>query len=104
MSHASCSYLASPFIEARNPPLALKKRLFMKPSYRQDNSQPFLLRVWKEESEGGFVTWCGKLQHIVNGGAYLFRDWATLTSLLEANLQEGAGSEQAEAADIEDSK
>ena len=66
----------------------------MKSSYGQDDSQPFLLRVWKEEAEGGDITWCGKLQHIINGDAFLFRDWATLTALLEANLQENDIEEQ----------
>jgi hypothetical protein len=76
----------------------------MKSNYGQDNSQPFLLRVWREEVEGTPTTWCGKLQHIVNGKAYLFRDWATLTALLEANLREDNSDEQAEGTDVENSK
>ena len=58
----------------------------MKLDSNQDNSQPFLLRVWKEVGAEGTIAWCGKLQHIVNGDAHLFRDWPTLLALLEANF------------------
>lgn len=66
----------------------------MKPGHSQDNSHPFLLRVWKEEGEEGVIAWCGKLQHIVNGDSHLFRDWATLAALLEADLQAHNSDEQ----------
>ncbi|MEO8286989.1 MAG: hypothetical protein ABI670_11195 [Chloroflexota bacterium] len=60
----------------------------MKSDQPQDDSYPFLLRIWKEEVEGGGSAWAGRLQHIVKGNAHLFRTWAGLIDLLEADLQD----------------
>jgi hypothetical protein len=66
----------------------------MKPDRPQDISQPFLLRVWKEELQGGGAAWCGRLQHIVRGDARLFRSWEGLIDLLESSLRELASEER----------
>jgi hypothetical protein len=73
----------------------------------RDDSQPFLLRIWKEEAEGretggdvddgeeGAIAWRGKLLHIVKGDAHLFSGWPALIALLEASFQsEGSGEAQ----------
>jgi hypothetical protein len=82
---------------ARNQPSDTPQQAGMKPGHSLDHSQPFLLRVWKEEGEEGAIAWCGKLQHIVNGHSHLFRDWATLAALLEASFQNGDDPEQTSA-------
>src|SRR3954452_24255802 len=71
-----------------------KKWVSMKPRQPQDDSQPFLLRVWKEEIEGGGFAWSGRLQHIVKGDAHLFRSWIGLIELLETNLQDDSSNGQ----------
>lgn len=72
----------------------------MKPDQTQDDSQPFLLRVWKEEVEGGFV-WTGRLQHILTGNGHLFHDWSGLIELLEADLHRADGGRQTGVEDLE---
>lgn len=76
----------------------------MKSNQPQDDSYPFLLRVWKEEKEGGDPAWAGRLQHLVRGNAHLFRDWSGLIDLLEADLQEAQDGEPSGASEGESSK
>lgn len=64
----------------------------MKSDRSQDSSQPFLLRVWKEEVEGS-VVWAGRLQHILTGKGRLFHDWAGLIEQLESSLRETEGEQ-----------
>jgi hypothetical protein len=98
----NASFIFVPFLArvgftAANRPFVIPQQAGMKSGQSLDHSQPFLLRVWKEEGEEGAVAWCGKLQHIVNGDSHLFRDWATLAALLEASFQNVDDPEQTSA-------
>ncbi len=55
-------------------------------SRQQDNSQPFLLRVWREEAADGETRWCGKIQQLLSVDTGYFDDWAKLIELLETML------------------
>lgn len=45
-------------------------------------SQLFSVRLWREELDEGRTEMRGKVQHVLSGEAYYFRDWATLITLL----------------------
>jgi hypothetical protein len=48
------------------------------------SSQLFTLRVWREDVGSGCWETRGRLQHVLTGETYYFRDWATLTRLVES--------------------
>ena len=53
------------------------------------SSQLFTLRVWREDMGSGCWETRGRLRHVLTGETYYFRDWATLTRLVESYAQAG---------------
>jgi hypothetical protein len=49
-------------------------------------SQLFTLRVWGEEMDNGRIEIRGSIKHILIGEITHFRDWATLTQIIESYL------------------
>jgi len=50
-------------------------------------SQLFTLRVWPEEVDEGETEWRGKLQRVVDGDTFYFRDWGAMLVLLRQILE-----------------
>jgi hypothetical protein len=49
---------------------------------RRHRSHLFTVRLWTEDIGGGQREWRGRVQHVISGEAYYFRDWATLIAHL----------------------
>ena len=53
------------------------------------HAQLFMLRMWCEDLGEGRSEWRGKVQHVISGDAYYFRDWQTLIVRLQEMLKIG---------------
>jgi hypothetical protein len=51
-------------------------------------SHLFTVRVWREDMGEGQWEWRGKVQHVVSGEAFYFREWQELIARLKTWLQE----------------
>jgi len=51
-------------------------------------SHLFTVRVWREDMGEGQWEWRGKVQHVLSGEAFYFREWQELTARLKTWLQE----------------
>lgn len=52
---------------------------------RDDLTHPshlYTVRLWLETLDDGSTEWRGKVQHVLTGERYYFRDWATMISHL----------------------
>ncbi len=49
-------------------------------------SQMFTLRVWMEDVGNGRTEYRGTLKHILSGETHHFRNWLTLTQLIETSM------------------
>jgi len=54
---------------------------------RPSHSHLFTVRVWREDMGDGQWEWRGKVQHVVSGEAFYFREWQELIARLKAWLQ-----------------
>lgn len=52
------------------------------------HSHLFTLRLWQESLGDGRFEWRGKVQYVLSGRPYYFRDWSALACYLEQKLQE----------------
>lgn len=50
-------------------------------------SHLFTLRVWPEEIAEGQLEWRGKIQCVVGGETFYFRDWEAMMAFLLRTLQ-----------------
>ena len=50
------------------------------------HSQLFTLRVWREVLGDGQVEWRGRIQHVLSGQVYYFRNWQALIDRLSGML------------------
>lgn len=49
-------------------------------------SHLFTVRLWLEDLGDGRVEWRGQVQNVLSGEVRYFRDWPTLSALLQAML------------------
>ena len=54
---------------------------------RPSRSHLFTVRVWQEDMGDGQWEWRGKVQHVLSGEAFYFREWQELIARLKTRLQ-----------------
>jgi hypothetical protein len=65
----------------------------MRQELEKGRSQMFTLRVWVEDVGNGRSEIRGTLKHVLSGESHHFRDWATLTTLLQQWFKNEAEAE-----------
>ena len=50
-------------------------------------SHLFTVRVWREDMGGGQWEWRGRVQNVLSGEAFYFREWQALIARLKTWLQ-----------------
>ncbi len=66
----------------------------MKKQSEKMHSQLFTLRLWVEDVGNGRSEFRGTLKHVLTCETHHFRDWTTLTQLIEASMATASKSRQ----------
>jgi hypothetical protein len=57
-------------------------------------SELFTLRVWREALGNGQIEWRGRIQHVLSGQVYYFRNWQALIDRLSGILSTEISTEE----------
>lgn len=55
---------------------------------RQPHSHLFTVRMWQEDLGHGHLEWRGKVQHVMSGEVFYFREWQDLIVRLKLLLEQ----------------